>query len=853
MNKSYYFLFILVIFSVNTIFSQLTTKPGGQTGNNDYRNTKRDSINNPGEINVTLSGKTKHTDYKIFSHKRDTSYIDTTLSIKKDYKFNYLRTDNFELLGFHNQGQTFNNLGYSFNNIKQLPDIGFTSKQFSYIDIEDVKYYEVPTPTTEILYRTGLQQGQVLDALFTLNFSKRLNVSLSYKGLRSLGAYRKSIASNGNFRGTFHYRTKENQYEVRGHVTSQDFFNEESGGLTTDALASFISEDPDFENRARLDVNLTDAENQFDATRVYLEHSFKLLSSKDTVNHKDFSNLKVGHIFTNETKSYSYTQATATTAIFGNTSTTDATDTDAKSKITSNELNLEFNSKYVLGKFKAKANFTNYSYGYDTILNSNSSIKKLKLEGSAISFGADWKAKIKNFYLNADASITPGSGRLAGNYLKGEAVYKQDSLFTFKGSLLISSKTSNFNTLLHQSFYDDYNWENNFSNVNTRDLGFTFNSKWINADLNFTNIDNYTYFDENNSILARGLMVDGIRHGKWIFYDANNATGSYHPNGLKLNKIMSEGFYQDGIRMGTWDYDYFLDVNTHVKGSLSFENGVNTGRLDFYKIEQHPSFGLSETLVGSGAYANGKKIGRWIEFNHGTKGDFIETGNYDKNGKRNGPWKVRIAHQTYLAGSYNNGVPHGKFNHYYDNGQLKYESSFNNGLEEGEFKRYYKNGQLQEQGTHVIISDETTRDTSLFTLKLAYEQHFLLIEEDFSNMHYEYVTWLQEPGYSIKPSELNRRFNLYRTYGFEAHPRVANITVKNKKTVREGDYLAFYEDGGLKLKGSHSPHTASLFNPNEHTVTQTYARTGEWKEYGTDQLLKNTYIYEEGKLKKIKR
>lgn len=359
------------------------------------------------------------------------------------------------------------------------------------------------------------------------------------------------------------------------------------------------------------------------------------------------------------------------------------------------------------------------------------------------------------------------------------------------------------------------------------------------------------YYDANNSILARGLMVDGIRHGKWIFYDENNPTGAYHPNGLKLNKIMTEGFYKDGMRIGKWAYDYFLDVNTHVKGSLSFVNGVNTGRLDFYKIEQHPTFGVNETLVGSGAYANGKKVGRWIEFNHGTKGDFIETGNYDENGNRDGLWKIRIAHQTYLAGSYNNGVPHGKFNHYYDNGQLKYESTYNNGLEEGEFKRYYKNGQLQEQGTHVIISDETTRDTSFLSLRLPYEHHFLLVEEDFANMHYEYITWLHEPGYSIAPSELDRRFNLYRSYGLEKQARIVNIKVNNQKTVREGDYLSFYEDGGLKLKGSHSPHTASLFNPNERTVTTDYARTGEWKEYGEDQLLKSTYIYEDGKLKKM--
>jgi hypothetical protein len=496
MNKQVFFFFLFILFSATAAFSQKKFVDG-KFSNVDLN--VNDSLR-AGETKIILSGKTKYTDYKVFSHKRDTSYIDTTLTLKKEYTFNYLRTDNFELLAFHNQGQTFNNLGYSFNNINQFPDIGFTGKQFSYLDIDEIKYFEVPTTTTEISYRTGLQQGQVLDALFTLNFSKRLNVSLSYKGLRSLGAYRRSLASNGNFRGTFHYTTKENQYQIRGHLASQDFYNEESGGLTANALASFISEDPDFDNRARLDVNLTDSENQFDSNRTYLEQSFKLLSNKDTITKNDFSNLKIGHVLIDETKSYNFTQGTSTTAIFGTENATDARKNSAESKITSNEINLEFNSKYVLGKFKAKANYTNYSYGYDTILNSNSSIKTLKLEGSAISFGADWNAKIKNFQLNADASITPGAGRLAGNYLKGEAFYEKDSLFTVKGSLLINSKSANFNTLLHQSSYDDYNWQNDkFSNVNTRDLGFTFNSKWINASLNFTNIDNYTYFNENNT------------------------------------------------------------------------------------------------------------------------------------------------------------------------------------------------------------------------------------------------------------------------------------------------------------------------------------------------------------------
>lgn len=494
--KSNILLALLISLFISTgLFSQRDLKLNQLK---QYSNKQSDSINTSSSTTVTLSGKTKYTDYKIISHKRDTTYIDTTLTLQKEYKFNYLRKDLFEFLEFHNQGQAVNNLGYSFNNVYRFPDIGFSAKQASYFNIDDIDYFEVPTPTTEILYRTGLQQGQVLDALFTLNFSKRLNVSLSYKGLRSLGAYRRALVSNGNFRGTFQYRTKKNQYQIKGHLTSQDFFHQENGGLTAESLVNFIEDDPNFTTRARLDVNLTDSESQFDGSRVYIEQSYKLLSSKDSINNKDFSNLKVGHVLTNENKTYEFIQGSLTPDFFGTANSSKTIDKKATSKITSNELNLEFNSKYVLGKFKAKTNFTNYSYGYDTILNSNSSVNRLKLEGNAISFGADWNAKIKNFQLNADASITPGNGRLSGNFLKGEAVYEKDSVFSVKGTLLLSSKSPNFNTLLHQSEYDAYNWQNDFSNVNTRDIGFDLKSKWLNASLNFTNLDNYTYFDEES-------------------------------------------------------------------------------------------------------------------------------------------------------------------------------------------------------------------------------------------------------------------------------------------------------------------------------------------------------------------
>ena len=500
MKKSLFIVFCL-LFGTQILFSQIKELNQGFGNSNSRLNQNLDSLPSD-EISVKLSGKTKYTDYKLISFKNDTTIVDTTLTIQKEYKFNFLRKDNFELLAFQNQGQTFNNLGYNFQKASQFPDIGFRAKQFNYYNLEDVKYYQVPTPTTEIMYRTGFEQGQVLDGFFTLNFSKRFNVGIAYKGIRSLGAYRQSLVSSGNFRMSFHYESPKGQYAIKGQVVNQDIFNQENGGLNETSLANFINDDPNFSsNRGRLDVNLNDAENTLEGKRLFFEHTYKLLSSKDSLSEKDFSNLKIGHSFLRDSKFYRFNQSTFTTNIFGSANENNAVNDKTDYLLYNNQVFLDFNSKYVLGRFRVKADYTTYNYGYDELLNINAvktgTVTNNRLEGKAVSFGADWNAKIKNFHINATASITPGSGRLSGNNLYGEAFYKKDSLYTIKGRLSINSKSPNFNFLLHQSRYDTFNWQNDFKTVDTRNIGGDIETKWGNASVDLTNIDNYAYFDVN--------------------------------------------------------------------------------------------------------------------------------------------------------------------------------------------------------------------------------------------------------------------------------------------------------------------------------------------------------------------
>ena len=67
MNKSLFLFSVFISLVTNTLFSQSSFNNGGNR--RSFNNIKNDTLNNSGEIKVTLSGKTKYTDYKVFSHE----------------------------------------------------------------------------------------------------------------------------------------------------------------------------------------------------------------------------------------------------------------------------------------------------------------------------------------------------------------------------------------------------------------------------------------------------------------------------------------------------------------------------------------------------------------------------------------------------------------------------------------------------------------------------------------------------------------------------------------------------------------------------------------------------------------
>ena len=427
--------------------------------------------------------------YKIISSKRDTTFLDTTLSAKKAYKYNYLRKDDFELLPFANVAHTYNSLAYSFSETNLKPLFVARAKAFNYKDIEDVQYFSVPTPLSELYFKTAFSQGQQLDAFFTTNLSRNFNFSLAYKGVRSLGQYQSNLTSSGNLRFTTNYQTRNGRYNMRAHITAQDMTNEEYGGLDENSLTLFINDDPDFEDRGRLDVNFEDAENRLEGVRYYLEHEYKLVNAKDSLN---YTSLAIGNILSYETSFYRYRQDTPFSG-FGESYQI----SDLRDRVDLDDFNAKGYVRFdndILGTISGFISYTDYNYGYNSVLILDEGRIGNRLLGNLVSAGASYKKQYRGFELYGEGAINI-SGDFDGNYLLGSAAFALDKENAAKASIKIHSTAPNFNFLLYQSDYVNYNWQNNFDNVKTQELKFELKSKkLLDATVSYTGIDDYTYF-----------------------------------------------------------------------------------------------------------------------------------------------------------------------------------------------------------------------------------------------------------------------------------------------------------------------------------------------------------------------
>ena len=560
-------------------------------------------------------------DYKIISFAKDTTYLDTTLTIQKEYKYNYLRKDDFELMPFANVGQPYNKLGVDFERAHLYPLLGAKAKHYNYFEIEDIDYYNVATPMSDLFFKTTFEQGQLLDALLTFNTSRRFNFSIAFKGFRSLGKYQLNQSQSGNFRSTANYISKNGRYILRSHIAAQDIETEENGGLISKE-EQFESGDPDFIDRSRIDTRLTAtdiANNKVLGKRYYLEHQYKLLRTRKDSSRVEKTSLAVGHTFNYETKYYQYWQTTSND-YFGTVFISPVND-KANLKTMYNEFNAEFYNA-TLGSLQGNIGLYSYNYFFNSVLVTQDGQQiQSQLKGDEISLGANYSKKIGGFLVKGNGKYTI-AGDLTGSFLDASAGYRFNDKNKIDFSLHSSARMPDFNFLLYQSEYENYNWQNTaiFGNQKVNSIQFELDSKtWGSLTAKYTNLDNYTYFgvDPNQQLLEGEEQAtikplqesSGISHLK-VKYNKEFKLGGFalnntimYQNVTQTNEVLNVPqlvtrntlyfssdvfkkamFLQTGV---TFKYftSYNMDAYNPVLGEFYIQNNEKLGgfpMLDFF-------------------------------------------------------------------------------------------------------------------------------------------------------------------------------------------------------------------------------------------------------------------------------
>ena len=432
--------------------------------------------------------------YKIIDYKGNSISVDTSLTIKKEYTNNLLRKDYFELLPFVNMGHALNKLAYNFFEENLIPQIGQNSKHVSYFKLEDIKYYNVPTPFTELFFKTTMEQGQLSDALITLNTNPNFNFAIAYRGMRSQGKYVNQRSNNEAFRFSFNLNSRNHKYNIKGHYVSQNIGNNENGGVTEQSLSQFELGDPEFKERSVLNVRLKRAYNELKGKRSYLNQEYFLKGDSNSINENGWS---IFHEFLNETKFYIY-EDSQRSEYFGPIASQEAKD-QVNWAVIQNTIGVNYNNSK-LGEIKGAIEYYKTDYFFKNFLvpnnNSNNLIvyKQLFLSGNYL---FNWKG------FNFDTSFKK---TISGDYrsdfveISGKIIFKQKNYFEI--GIKKINKAPDLNFILYKSSYEKYNWYND--NLKNEDFTLLSSTLFINEIGKFTvslqKLENYIYYSQNFNI-----------------------------------------------------------------------------------------------------------------------------------------------------------------------------------------------------------------------------------------------------------------------------------------------------------------------------------------------------------------
>ena len=461
-------------------------------------------------------------DYLFQTQFSEKKVFDTVMTFDKTHIFSqYNNQDNFGRVQPANIGSGFNPLVFEVNpeqNLSLLP----SNKAYMILGANDVKYYDVKTPTAAFIYHNAMRNGAALNSTYTQNIGKRFNFALEYMGLRSQGLYRNSLAANNNTIFSGHYISKSGNYELFAHYLHQNVNNQESGGIVEDNL--FQSGDSNYRNRQNAQMNLSSSSSQFSYRRYYLSHQFTPFNAEKF----PFS---IRHTMLHQGNKYYYNQGALERVWYKDDSEIVANfplTTKKYSDNFSNTVSLVFNNE----KFKLDAGvrYQMIKFGIRDVVSIGGVSFPSELKENRIGAVGNLQVKLwDKVQLNSFLEFSNGSQ--FKSYLKTANTLKFEPVkdYFVNAKVNFQSAYPSFNYLLNTSVYNSFNYYlENARNQSVMEIGGSINLKWFKTEIfaNYFRIDNYTYIDNEGS----PQQSDSSLNISQIGGDATFSFGKFHLN-----------------------------------------------------------------------------------------------------------------------------------------------------------------------------------------------------------------------------------------------------------------------------------------------------------------------------------
>ncbi|MCB9202862.1 MAG: hypothetical protein H6604_07440 [Flavobacteriales bacterium] len=437
-------------------------------------------------------------DYK-YEQGNKTYTFDSTFTIKKMFeRNNFTQKDIFNKLHFSNIGQTFQPLIYENSN-ESIDFIPY-GKSHNLISQDEVRYFNVKTPTTEFSYNNGFREGHSLRTTFTHNITPRWNYAAEYYGLRSLGKYNRELSATNTFLFSSNYNSKNKRYNLKTHYIASNINNEENGGISKSNLDDFIENNTDFRQRDRISVNLNSSESKYHRRRYFLEQKLGLIKGIKQDSTAYFP-IAIRNKTFYELSELGFSGGSDT--LFFDTTYLQENVKKGNSKFFKKfhtTTSAVFNWKEHL-KFEAGVVYENLNYiiGNETTINSITIPRQIQDNriGLSGSLNVNWNDKIQ---LNSNGNFS------TGDYFKSTFKLNSDiALVPFKDYLLtgmfsIKSLPPQLNLLANQSYYKRFNYYlSNYENELTTEIQGRIHAKKYHssAGIHLFNISNYTYINSD--------------------------------------------------------------------------------------------------------------------------------------------------------------------------------------------------------------------------------------------------------------------------------------------------------------------------------------------------------------------